>query len=329
MSAIRTRILSGFDDPACDPGCWLNLLRQGPTDVVYLTWQWQRAWWDTHGDGELLLVAAEREGRVIAVAPFYFFESGIYFVGAGEAEYTDFIGDCSDPKVLAALIATARAAAPGLEDMKLHLMPETTPTVPRLAEAASLLGLELVLIREHPAADIDLTADAEEVRGAVSRSILEKENYFRRHGELEIRTLTCVDEIRPLLPEFYAQHIRRWERKERPSEFHQAKHRNLLERFLDLAKDTAWIRYLQINWKGRFLAAEFAWHYQSTHFAGPWCFDVAHANHSPGRVLLRHSVLAALAAGLRKYDFGGGLPDANFHLPLRPKMCHVWGLYPP
>jgi CelD/BcsL family acetyltransferase involved in cellulose biosynthesis len=328
MSAIRTRILSGFDDPDCDSAYWLALLRQGPTDVVYLTWQWQRAWWETHGEGELMLVAAERDGRVIALAPFYFFESGVYFVGAGEAEYTDFIGDCSDPKVLAALIGTARDAAPDSEDMKLHLMPETSPTAPRLAEAAKLLDLELVLIREHPAADIDLTGDPDAVRGAVSRSILEKESYFRRHGELEIRTLTCVDEIRPLLPEFYARHIRRWERKHRPSEYVEAKSRNLIEHFLELAKGTDWIRYLQIDWNGKFLAAEFAWHYQGTHFAGPWCFDIAQANHSPGRVLLRHSVLAALEAGLRRYDFGGGLPDENFRLPLRPKMCHVWGLYP-
>ncbi len=329
MSAIRTRILSGFSDPACSSNHWQALLRQGPTNVVYLTWQWQRAWWETHGQGRLLLVAAERDGRMVALAPLYCFESGIYFIGAGEAEYTDFIGDCSDPEVLAALVSTARDAADGLEDMKLHLMPQTTPTLPRLADAAARLGLEMILLRQFPAAEIDLTADEDAVRGAVSRTMLEKENYFRRHGELEVSTLTDVAEIRPLLPAFYAHHVRRWTRKDRPSEFVQAKHRNMLERFLDLAADTGWVRYLQLNWEGKFLAAEFAWYYGGTHFVGPWCFDVAQANHSPGRVLIRHSILAALAAGLRRYDFGGGEPDPNFRLPLRVKQCQVWGLYPP
>jgi CelD/BcsL family acetyltransferase involved in cellulose biosynthesis len=228
--------------------------------------------------------------------------------------------------LLAALIATARDAAAGLEDMKLHLMLATTPTLPHLAEAARRLDLEPVLINDFPAADIDLS-DAEAVRGAVSRSILAKENYFRRHGDLEIRTLTIVDEIRPLLPEFYAHHVERWTHRDRPSEFVSSENRKQLERFLELAAATDWIRYLQINWKGRFLAAEFGWHYEGTHFAGPWCFDVAQANHSPGRVLLRHSVLEALAAGLRRYDFGGGPPDPNFRLPLRVKTCQVWGLY--
>ena len=105
-------------------------------------------------------------------------------------------------------------------------------------------------------------------------------------------------------------------RKDHPSEFVDAKHRDFLERFLELSAGTGWTRYLQIDWKGKFLAGEFAWYYNGTHFAGPWCFDVAQANHSPGRVLIRHSILAALAAGLRSYDFGGGEPDANFRLPL-------------
>ena len=159
--------------------------------------------------------------------------------------------------------------------------------------------------------------------------MLEKENYFRRHGELVILGLTEVAEIRPRLEEFYTHHVNRWTRKNRESEFVDADHRKLLERFLELAAGTGWIRYLQIDWKGRFLAAEFAWYYRGTHFAAPWCFDIAQANHSPGRVLLRNSILAALDAGLHTYDFGGGQPDANFRLPFRVKTCETWAIYPP
>src|SRR5580704_1314371 len=127
MPSLCARILSGFDDPACAPDRWQALLSHSPTNVVYLTYPWQRAWWETHGCGRLMLVAAERDGEVIALAPFYCFKSGIYFVGAGEAEYVEFSGDTRDPAVLAALIRTAREAADDLEDMKFHLLPETTP----------------------------------------------------------------------------------------------------------------------------------------------------------------------------------------------------------
>ena len=54
---------------------------QPDPDNVYLTWEWQRAWWTIHPRGQLLLVAAEREDRVVAVAPFYVDHGMISFVG--------------------------------------------------------------------------------------------------------------------------------------------------------------------------------------------------------------------------------------------------------
>jgi CelD/BcsL family acetyltransferase involved in cellulose biosynthesis len=329
MSEICTRILTGFDDPACAPDIWMQLLARSPTNVVFLASQWQRAWWETRGEGDLLLVAAYRDGRLVALAPFYASDACIYFVGAGWSDYHDFLGDSSDPQVLAALLAQARDAIDQPEDMKLHLVPEPSPTGPCLAEAAQRLGLEATLMNEYPACEIDLADDAQIIRAAVSGSMLAKEDYFRRHGELVLHRLTDVAQILPRLEVFYAHHVARWTRKDRPSEFADVRNRHLLERFLELAATTGWIRYLQIDWKGEFLAAEFAWYYHWTHFAAPWCFNIAHANHSPGRVLLRHSILAALDAGLRKYDFGGGQPDANFRLPIRVKRCQTWGIYPP
>ena len=165
MSTIHTRILSGFDDPACAPEAWTRLLEQSPTNVVFLTWQWQRAWWETCGAGQLLLVAAERDGRVIALAPFYCFESGLYLVGSGESDYQDFIGEVCDPDVLTALIGTAWEAAGGPEDTKTCLVPQQSPTAPLLAEAARRLGLECTLGNEYPAVEIDLAADPEAFAG--------------------------------------------------------------------------------------------------------------------------------------------------------------------
>ena len=57
---VRTRVLSGFDDPSFGPEPWANLLRRGDTDEVFLTWEWMRAWWDRLGKGQLLLIVAER-----------------------------------------------------------------------------------------------------------------------------------------------------------------------------------------------------------------------------------------------------------------------------
>src|SRR5438876_7955121 len=110
MTSVKTRVLRGFDDPAFGPERWEELLRAGDTDVVFLTWHFQRSWWETLGRGELLLLAVERDDQVVALAPLYL-ESGIvYFLGTGfESDCLDFIGDVGDPEVLDAILETARA----------------------------------------------------------------------------------------------------------------------------------------------------------------------------------------------------------------------------
>ena len=45
-ATITTRVLNGFDDPSFTQSDWERLLASGPSDVVFLTWHWQSAWWE-------------------------------------------------------------------------------------------------------------------------------------------------------------------------------------------------------------------------------------------------------------------------------------------
>ncbi len=51
---------------------WNDLLRDSAADTVFLTHQWQSAWWQRLGDGTPTLVAVRDEaGRLMGLAPFY------------------------------------------------------------------------------------------------------------------------------------------------------------------------------------------------------------------------------------------------------------------
>jgi len=41
------------------PDTWARLPRESDTDVVFLTWQWQRVWWECFRREQLLLIVAE------------------------------------------------------------------------------------------------------------------------------------------------------------------------------------------------------------------------------------------------------------------------------
>ena len=61
-SSLQIQVFDRFDSPALSPERWSSLLSGGETDTVFLTWWWQKTWWECFGRGRLLLVLAERHG---------------------------------------------------------------------------------------------------------------------------------------------------------------------------------------------------------------------------------------------------------------------------
>jgi len=58
----------GFDVLA---GEWDRLLHASPVDTVFLTLEYQRAWWRNLGQGELLILAVRDGGELVGIAPLF------------------------------------------------------------------------------------------------------------------------------------------------------------------------------------------------------------------------------------------------------------------
>jgi CelD/BcsL family acetyltransferase involved in cellulose biosynthesis len=334
-SPIRTRVLTGFDDPALGAGQWDALLRQGDTDVMYLTRAWQRSWWEAFGQGQLLLIAAERDGRVIALAPLYADAGMVFFTGAGEADYLDFIGDVGDPQVLDALLRTARARVPDFEGFRFYGVLDSSRTGQRLQEAAARLGLECCTERNvWPVPVVDLAGQPQEAAAAADKKSLRKlERYFRQRGLLRLRQFRDGEAILPQLGEFFHQHATRWgvtsyADTDRHLNFLDPARRGFFERLTRAAAPAGWLRFSRLEWDGRPIAFEFGYGYRGTYFGGPSSFAADLARHSPGQVLLRHLLLAAIGEGLTGYDLGIGAQPYKLRFATRCDHMRTWGLYP-
>jgi CelD/BcsL family acetyltransferase involved in cellulose biosynthesis len=323
---VKTRVLEGFDDPTFGPDRWEQLLRAGGTDSVYLTWQCQRSWWETLGRGSLLLIVAEQDGRVVALAPFYHEAGMVYFVGSSfELDWLDFIGDVSQPPVLDALLETARAHVPGFLGFELLFVPDSSGTGARLQEAGDRLGLFSYAQDEMLAPALDLAGHEVDV---TKKSLLRYERRLERQGRLEVQHLQDGEMILPHLDEFIAQHIARWQGRDNPSRFLYAKSRAFLERLTRLAGRTGRLRFTRLDWQGRALAFHYGLCYRRRFFWGPASFNIELAHYSPGQVLLRQLLLAAIDEGASTFDFGTG--DAAFkrRFATEVRCLRTWGLYP-
>jgi CelD/BcsL family acetyltransferase involved in cellulose biosynthesis len=262
--AIRTRVLAGFDDPTFGPEQWEFLLRQGDTDVVYLTWLWQRCWWEAVGEGQLLLIVAERDGQVVALAPLAAANGMIFFVGMGEADYLDFIGDFGDPNVQDALLETARDCVPNFQGFKFYGLLDSSRTGQRLHEAAARLGLECFEEDQAlPAPVLDLKAQAT-IAAVNKRSLRKRQRYFDQRGALTLRQWRDGEAIHPQLEEFFQQHVTRWgiisyDSEERSINLLDPVQRRFYERLTRAVVPADWLRFSRLEWAGRPIAFEFGY----------------------------------------------------------------------
>lgn len=326
-TTVTTRVLRGFDDPSFGQKQWTRLLRQGDTNGVNLTWQWQRSWWGTLGHGKLMLIVAEREGQIIALAPL-FTDGGMIFNICPE-DYLDFVGDISDPVILDAILRTAREHVDDFCGFRFYFIPDTSHTGERLQEAAAGLGLSCGDEGSLPSPFIDIAGQPDVALAATRKKSLRRhENYFKREGTLDVQHMNNAEAILPHLDIFFEQHRARRGVTEHPSLFQDPKQCEYYRRLTRDISPTGWLRFTRIDWNGRPIAFHYGLSYQGRYLYGIPSFAIELSQHSPGEVLLRQLLLAAIDEGATAFDFGIGGEAYKYRFATHFKHLHTWGLYP-
>lgn len=326
--AIRTRVLDGFDDPTFGSSSWEKLLRASGTDNVYLTWQWQRTWWNTFQPGQLLLILAERNDQPVALAPLYIDSHMAYFVGSGfESGYLDFIGE-STPEVLAAILQTVYDVVPELEGLEFFFVPDGSATGRRLKGAARKLDFGWYQRDRVPGPLIDLTCPEVAHAATHKKDCLQRERILRRGAELEVHHLQDARVILANLDTFFEQHIARWEVKPQQSIFVDQRQRTFIEQLTRSAASEGWLRFLRMDWRGRPIAFQYGFCYRGRYVRQISSFAIDMIRYAPGQVLLRQSILGAIAEGAHTFDFGIGEQPYKLRLASNINYVRTWGLYP-
>jgi CelD/BcsL family acetyltransferase involved in cellulose biosynthesis len=328
--AITTRVLSGFEDPAFGPDRWERLLEVSKTRSVYLTWHYQRAWWETFKRGELLLILAQRKNEAVALAPFYAQSGMIYFLASDfESDRLDFVGNLDEAEVLEALLKAARDHVPDFQGFRFYFVPDSSDTGKLLCRAAERLGLRCYEEEDMLQPTLDLAGKPEAAQTAIrKKSLVRHEHFFRREGNLEVQHYRDGEAILPQLDQYFAQHIKRWEGTDNPSRYTYFKARLLVERLTQIAAKTGWLRFTTLKWNGCPIAFHYGFCYGGRYIRGTPSFSIDLARHRPGEVLLRQTLIAALEEGAHTFDFRTG--DHHFKLRFATDVEHLrtWGIYP-
>ena len=327
--SIQYRILEGFDDSSITPDIWNDLIQKGTVNEIFLTWQWQKAWWQVFGRGKLLLITVEQDGKHSAIAPLFSDGGMIFFVGSGGSDYLDFIGDISSTDMLEHILLLAIKEVPDFTGFRFYHVPDTSPTASKLADAAKKQQWLCYDEGDLPSPLLDIKNLPEWAEEATrKKSLVRHENWFKKNGGTRVQHFSNAEDILPQLDHFFSQHIARWEQTPFPSLFTENKQQLFYKCLTELTSEKNWLRFTVINWQDKAIAYHFGFHFKSSFLWYKPSFDIGLASHSPGEVLLRQLLLQAIRENANIFDFGLGDEAFKKRFATHTRFVRTWGIYP-
>ena len=176
---------------------WNPLLQRSATNTLFLTWEWQKAWWDVFGQGKGLFLVAVRDegGALVGIAPLFHQESlvdpaaalpaisverpmavlsgvaqrTVHLVGGTEvSDYLDIIAPAERNQVVCATLVDVLEprflAETGVlwDLLDLRCLPSASPTAPSVAELARTRDWQVQQAREDVCPVLGLPATWDE-----------------------------------------------------------------------------------------------------------------------------------------------------------------------
>ena len=306
-STITFRRLDGFADPFIDQEGWNELAIQNTSYSIFITYQWQKIWWENFGRGQLLLIAAIYNEKIIAIAPLFADSGMIFFTGSGGSDYLDFLGNVEAPDVLEGILNFAKEQVTDFIGFRFYHISENSVSNKLLFDFAGKNNWNIYDDHELSAPMLEITKFPELASAAIRKKSLQRHDaWFRKNGKLVVEHFHRSEEIRPYLNEFFNQHIHRWSATPFPSLFLNPQQQLFYKQLSEKLSETGWLRFTRIAWNGQSIAFHFGFNFRNNFLWYKPSFNIQLAKKSPGEVLLLHLISKALEEEAAIFDFGIG-----------------------
>jgi CelD/BcsL family acetyltransferase involved in cellulose biosynthesis len=165
-------ITRDFSELAHLAGQWNTLLSESSTNIPFLRYEYQSAWWQTRGGGEwpeaeLAIITARQDGRLVGIAPLFAspnLEGDPALLLLGSIEVSDYLDLLVRPRDLSAFVSGLLDFVDGsvLPDWRLldwHNLLEGSPTLLALQAEAQKRGWAFSQERSYRAPSVSLPGD--------------------------------------------------------------------------------------------------------------------------------------------------------------------------
>ena len=308
-AAPRSRCAGSIEDLGVGAAEWNTLVGAAETSTIFQTWEWTRSWVETFGDEAepLFAAAVDRTGQVAGVGAFALQrgrgrERVLRFLGDARADYCDVIA--ARGHSAAASVVEAVLDRQDWDAIELNNLPSTSQTIAAVTDGAARRKYHVICEERFTCPSLQIAGREGEATAIYNKpSLRRRQNYFERTGTLACRHLTSLADVEPRLDEFFAQHVGRWAGTSSPSLFRDDRNRRFYRRLAEATAAQGWLLFTTVDYNGQAVACHYGFDYQGCVTWYKPTFDVRHAAHSPGLVLVRQLIGYAIEARRRELDF--------------------------
>lgn len=301
---IAARILRDPAALAALEPAWWDLWRRVPHVTPFQSPAWLVPWWRHFHPGDLFVIAAEREGALVALAPFYI-ETGslgrrLLPLGISLSDYHDVLLDpacapCAGEALLRAALDSDAWERWDLEELRADAAALRLPFPPDLQEEATTQSACPTL----PLSGSDLSAILPKMK---RRKLNLARNRAARRGSVELRRAEG-DTIGEALDHLCRLHALRWESRGERGVLADDAVRHFHRAAAPLVANAGLLRLHALSIDGAVVAVQYGFHVGDAGYAYLAGFDPAFDFESPGAILMAHAIEEALREGAREFHF--------------------------
>ncbi len=306
---------------------WNDLLRRSIADVPFLRHEYLSAWWSTRGGGEWaegeLWVGVSRDssGQVDGLAPLFFTRTrdgrpGLMLLGSIEiSDSLDLIAAPADVSRLCQTLLQALASGgpPGWEVIDLYNVPESSPTLTALRQAAEGRGWAVRQERYQPCPVVRLPASWEGYLDGLEKKqrheLRRKMRRLESHPDpIRWRIVGPQDDLEAAVEAFLGLMAL----EPNKARFLTPAMRTQFHRCARAAHENGWLQLALMDYAGVPIAGYLNFDYGNRIWVYNSGLDADYQWLSPGWVLTAYLIRWAIEHGREEFDFLRGGEDYKY-----------------
>lgn len=288
-------------------GEWTELWERCPGATPFQHPAWLLPWAMYFGGDELLAVELRRGGELVGLAPFFTHPDPagrrtLLLLGTGNTDYLDLLvaPEAGDPGAAALLRAAVDAAAPDRVELR-QLRPNSS-----LLRIPPPEGWRGEVMADEVCPVLELAEGAAGLEGVVDASHLSRVRRDRRRlerrGVVEA-AIAGEDEFDEAFAALVQLHQLRWQGVGEVGVFGDPAalgfHRTAALALLD----AGWLSLGTLRLDGKIIACHYTFTCRGRLYNYVGGFDTEYSHWSPGTLLMAEGIAAAMAEGVRSFDF--------------------------